>query len=300
MANLSGVVPAVVTPFTADGAFNERAFRDLLEYNIQAGVHGFWIGGGSGESVMLDDDENLRIATAAADQGAGRVTNIMHIGAPTTRRAVRMAERAAKAGVQALCCVPPFFYEVTDEAIIEHYRAVGAATDLPLMLYNLPQSTNVEITPALARRVRDAVPTLAGLKHSGPVVEHVREFADLDLACFIGNSYLMLPGLTIGACGCVDGPLAVVPELWVAIWNAWQAGDLAGATEAQRRATEVGQAMMEFGFIEALKAAITERLGIDCGDPRLPMLPLEPEQRAAMIAGMRKLGVMDEKQPAAS
>ncbi len=292
--------PQSSQPFTAAGAFNERTFRDLLEYNIQAGVHGFWIGGGSGESVMLDDDENLRIATAAADQGAGRVTNIMHIGAPTTRRAVTMAERAAKAGVQALCCVPPFFYEVTDEAIIEHYRAVGAATDLPLMLYNLPQSTNVEITPALARRIRDAVPTLAGLKHSGPVVEHVREFADLDLACFIGNSYLMLPGLTIGACGCVDGPLAVVPELWVAIWNAWQAGDLAGATEAQRRATEVGQAMMEFGFIEALKAAITERLGIDCGDPRLPMLPLEPEQRAAMIGRMRNLGVMDEEQRAAS
>ncbi|MBT6512112.1 MAG: dihydrodipicolinate synthase family protein, partial [Rhodospirillaceae bacterium] len=71
MTNLSGVVPAVVTPFTRDGAFNERAFRDMLEYNIQAGVHGFWIGGGSGESVMLDDEENLQIAKAAAEQGAG-------------------------------------------------------------------------------------------------------------------------------------------------------------------------------------------------------------------------------------
>ncbi|MBT6205502.1 MAG: dihydrodipicolinate synthase family protein [Alphaproteobacteria bacterium] len=300
MTNLSGVVPAVVTPFTRDGAFNERAFRDMLEYNIQAGVHGFWIGGGSGESVMLDDEENLQIAKAAAEQGAGRVTNIMHIGASTTRRAVAMAENAAKAGVQALCCVPPFFYEVTDEAIIEHYRAVGAATDLPLMLYNLPQSTNVEITPALARRIRDAVPTLAGLKHSGPVVEHIREFADLDLACFIGNSVLMLPGLTIGACGCVDGPLAVVPELWVDIWKAWQASDLAGATAAQQRATLVAQSMMEFGFIEALKAGITERLGIDCGNPRLPMLPLSADQRAEMIGRMRELSVMDVEQRAAS
>ena len=103
MAELKGVVPAVVTPFTAAGEFNERAFREVVEYNIQAGVHGFWIGGGTGESVLLDDEENFRIATAAAEQAAGRITNIMHIGAPTTRRAVKMAERAAGAGVDALC-----------------------------------------------------------------------------------------------------------------------------------------------------------------------------------------------------
>ena len=300
MTNLAGVVPAIITPFTADGDFNERAFRDVMEYNIQAGVHGFWIGGGTGEGVLLDDDENLQVATAAAEQADGRVTNIMHIGAPTTRRAAQMAECAAKAGVDALCCVPPFFYEADEEAIIEHYRVVGAATDLPLLLYNLPQSTNVEITPPLAQRIKDAVPTLAGLKHSGPIFEHLREFSDLDLACFIGNSYLMLPGLTIGACGCIDGPLNVVPELWVDIWRAYQAGDLAAATEAQRRATEVAQNILEFGFLGALKAALSERLGVDCGDPRPPQLALSPAQRAALAKRMRELGIVEDDRKAAS
>jgi dihydrodipicolinate synthase/N-acetylneuraminate lyase len=292
MADLLGVVPAVVTPFTAKGDFNEEAFREIIEHNIQAGVHGFWIGGGTGESVLLDDEENFRIATAAANQAAGRITNIMHIGAPTTRRAVKMAERAASAGVDALCCVPPFFYAAGDDEIIEHYRVVASATELPLLLYNLPESTGVNISPTLAAKIRDKVPQVAGLKHSGPTVEHVREFSNLGLACFIGNCYLMLPGLTIGAVGCVDGPLNVVPELWVAIWRAYQEDDLAGAMEAQRHATEVAQAILDFGFLGALKAAASECLQIDCGSPRAPQAALSAAQRSEMVERLRKLGVM--------
>lgn len=84
---------------------NEDALRKVIEFNIQAGVHGFWVAGGTGESVLLDDQENMRIAEIAADQNQGYINNIMHVGAATTR----LAEHAAKAGVEAICCVPPFF-----------------------------------------------------------------------------------------------------------------------------------------------------------------------------------------------
>ena len=146
MAEFKGIFPAIVTPMDSDGEFNEDAFRRVMEYNIQAGVHGFWVAGGTGESVLLSDDENMRIASVAADQNGGRVANIMHVGAPTTARAARLAEHAAEAGVEAICCVPPFFYERSDEAIVEHYRVVAAAADLPLFIYNLPQATGVEVT----------------------------------------------------------------------------------------------------------------------------------------------------------
>ena len=149
MPEFKGIFPAIITPMTRDGALNEAAFRQVMEFNIQAGVQGFWVAGGTGESVLLEDEENRRIAEIAADQSQGRIVNIMHVGAPTTLRAARLAEHAAKAGVEAICCVPPFFYRQSDDAVVEHYRVVAAAANLPFFVYNLPQSTNVEITPEL-------------------------------------------------------------------------------------------------------------------------------------------------------
>lgn len=291
MADFGGVYPAIITPMTADGMLNEAAFREVMEFNIQAGVHGFWVAGGTGESVLLDDEENMRIAEAAADQARGRARNIMHVGAPTTRRAARMAEHAARAGVDAICCVPPFFYRYSDEAIVEHYRTVAAAADLPLFVYNLPQSTGVEITPELMLKIKEAVPQLKGLKHSALTFANVRAFARMGLDCFIGNSMLMLPALTIGATGCIDGPPNIAPELWVEVWNAYRAGDLKRAEAAQDRASEVSLMCRKYGIHATAKAVLSERLGIDCGDPRLPGLPLTPQQRAEILRRASELGL---------
>ena len=140
----------------------EAAFREVMEFNIQAGIHGFWVAGGTGESVLLEDRENMRVAEMAADQSRGRIKNIMHVGAATSARSARLVEHAARTGVEAICCVPPFFYRQTDEAIMEHYRVVAAAADLPLFIYNLPQSTGVEITPELMLKIQERVPHYRG------------------------------------------------------------------------------------------------------------------------------------------
>ena len=291
MPEFSGVIPAIITPFTKGGDLNEPAFRKIMEFNIKSGVDGFWVAGGSGESIFLEDDENTRLAELAVDQAAGRVPIIMHIGAPTTRRSVKMAERATRAGVDAICSVPPFFYGPNDDTIVEHYKAIGAAANLPMFLYNLPHCTGVDFSPALVRRVRDEVPQIIGLKNSGMTFEHTRDFSDMGLICFTAYSNLMLPALTIGAVGCIDGPLCVAPELWVGIWRAYIAGDHSRAIEAQRRAAEVANTIFEFGFLGALKAAVSERLQINFGDPRPPQLPLSVDQRAAMSERLRALGL---------
>lgn len=289
MPEFKGVVPAIITPLTADGRLNEEAFRQVMEFNIQAGVHGFWVAGGTGESILLTDEENRRIAQIAADQNQGRINNIMHVGASTTVRAALLAEHAARVGVEAICCVPPFFYGQSDDAIVEHYRVVAAAADLPLFVYNLPQSTNVEITPALMRKIQDKVPQLAGLKHSAPYQPFVREFANMGLACFVGNCRLMLPAMTIGAVGCVDGPPNMVPERWVALWDAYQAGDLAAAQKAQEEASRVGDLVKPHRFHAIAKAVLSARLGIECGVPRPPMEPLSASEHSELMAALAKL-----------
>ena len=291
MTAYEGIFPAIATPMSSDGTLNETAFREVMEFNIQAGVGGFWVAGGNGESVLLSDEENMRIAEIASDQNRGRINNIMHVGAPTTERAVKLAEHAAKAGAEAICCVPPFFYRQTDEAIVEHYKAVAASADLPFYVYNLPQSTGVEITVELMQKIQDGVPQLEGLKHSSINFANVREWVKMDLKCFIGSSMLMVPALSIGAVGCIDGPPCAAPELWVAIWKSWQAGNINEAMNAQKKASSFTEIMREAGVHSGTKAVLTERLGIDCGSGRLPNPPLEGKRRENILQRVADLGI---------
>ena len=288
-----GLFPAIITPMTANGELNEDAYRKVVEFNIQAGVDGFWVAGGTGESVLLDDEENYRIAEIVVDQSQGRVKNIMHVGASTTARSAKMAEHAAKVGVEAICCVPPFFYRRSDEEIVEHYRIIASAADLPLFLYNLPSATGVEITLNLARKIQEKVPQLRGLKHSSSAFGNVRAFAKMGLSCLIGNCQLMLPALTLGASGCVDGPPNMVPEYFVEIWHAYQADDLKQAELAQDKASEVVQQIFTCGggFHALAKVVLGQRLEIDCGDPRQPASPLSSRQKDAVSRCLEALSL---------
>ena len=291
MTTFAGVYPALITPMTNDreGSLNEEALRAVIELNIRAGVHGFWVAGGSGESVYLTELENNRIAEIAADQNQGRINNIMHVGAANTAQAARQADHAARVGVEAICAVPPFFYGVGDEGIVEYYRAVGEAADLPLFAYNLPSATNVEITPELMQKIQDGVPQLRGLKHSSPATDQIRGFADMGLDCFTGNGHLLASAIHIGAVGVIDGPPGVMPEMWIKIWERIQAKDYSGAAEAQAEASRFHRHAVTH-FPGSMKALLGERVGIDCGDPRPPFLPLTKGEKSLLLREAKDQG----------
>ena len=278
MKPFEGVYTALITPMTRDFEVNEDVLAKLVERNIQAGINGFWVAGGSGESVLLDDEENGRIAKIVTAQAAGRAKIIMHVGAPTTKRAAAMAEVAAGAGVDAICCVPPFFYRQRDEAVVEHYRAVAGAAGLPFFAYNLPQATNCEITPSLMGKIQDRVPQLTGLKHSAVDFGHVRTFVNMGLDCFIGRAPWLLPALSMGAVGVVDGWPGIAPEFWVKTWRAYRDGDMARAQAAQDKGIALCKLFGIGPMHGVLKAANGLRWGLDCGTPRPPGMPLTPEQ----------------------
>ena len=290
MGEFRGIYPAIITPMRRDGEIDEAAFREVMEYNIRAGVHGFWVAGGTGESILLTEDENGRIAEAAADQNRGRVKNIMHVGAATTAQTIRQAERAARAGVEAICAVPPFFYNGSEDDVVEYYRAVGAATGLPLFIYNLPSATGVEITTDLADKIQERVPQLAGLKHSALNFGNIVHFVNMGLDCFTGSGMLMVSALSLGAAGTVDGPPCAAPEPWIEAWDAYHAGDVRAAEAAQSRASEMYPPLLAAGYLPAIKALVGERLGIDCGSPRPPASQVTPEILEVARAEARRLG----------
>lgn len=289
MSDFRGVYTALITPMTRDFELNEDILAKLVEANIQAGIDGFWVAGGGGESILLDDEENGRIARIVTEQAAGRAKIIMHVGAPTTKRAAAMAEVAAGAGVDAICCVPPFFYHQPDEAVVAHYRAVAGATGLPFFAYNLPQATNCEITPQLMAKIQDGVPQLTGLKHSAVDFGHVRAFVKMGLDCFIGRAPWMLPALSMGAVGCVDGWQSIAPEFWVETYKAFHDGDMARALAAQDKGIELCKLFGMGPMHGVLKAANGLRWGLDCGTPRPPGMPLTEAQDKAvrdLLAGL--------------
>lgn len=297
MSEFKGVVAATITPYTREGDFNEAVFRQVMESNIQAGVDGFWISGGTGESVLLTEDEVIRTAQISAELCKGRATSIVHVGALTTRSAVRMARGARDAGADAVACVPPFFYHPSDQAIIDHYRAVVDAAELPLFIYNQPRYTGVEFTAPLMEKVVKAVPQVAGIKHSAPDFNNIRRFADMGISVFTGSGSLFLSALAAGAIGVVDGPLTVAPELWIGVYQAYQQGDIPRAQEFQRKANKLIDLAARHGMQATCKALTSVRMGMDCGVPRLPIPALSDEEKRDLIAAAEAIGVLKEPQP---
>ena len=217
----------------------------------------------------------------------------MHVGTPTTARSAKLAEHAAKSGVEAICCVPPFFYRQSDDAIVEHYRVVASAADLPFFVYNLPQSTQVEITPDLMQKIKDKVPQLVGLKHSAPYIGPIRQFCKMGLCCMVGNSRLMLPALMMGASGCIDGPPGMVPEIFVDIWDSFQSGNFKQARESQEKGAQVAALVENTKMHAYYKTFISKRIGIDCGQPRPPFEGLTSSEKDELSKIMIQMKIKD-------
>ena len=290
-----GVFPANPTPVKSDGRINEKALEKIIQDNLAHGVDGFWIAGSTGEGPVMSEVQRETTARIAGETISGRGLSIMHVGAISSESAAKGAKAARKYGCDAICCVPPFFFRGGDQMTIDHYKRVADASDgLPFFVYNLPQLTQVEITPDLMEKIVDAVPNVVGLKHSAMNFGDIRLFADMGLKCFSGNGTLPLPALTMGAVGTVDAPLSLAPWHYAELYDAWQRGDIETAQRLQDGVLEIVNVVRMFGAPAAVtKLILTERLGIDCGRPIPPVTDLTDEQRLVVLAAARNAGLLE-------
>ena len=290
-----GVFPANPTPVKSDGRINEKALEKIIQDNLAHGVDGFWIAGSTGEGPVMSEVQRETTARIDGETISGRGLSIMHVGAISSESAAKGAKAARKYGCDAICCVPPFFFRGGDQMTIDHYKRVAAASDgLPFFVYNLPQLTQVEITPDLMEKIVDAVPNVVGLKHSAMNFGDIRLFADMGLKCFSGNGTLPLPALTMGAVGTVDAPLSLAPWHYAELYDAWERGDIETAQRLQDGVLEIVNVVRMFGAPAAVtKLILTERLGIDCGRPIPPVTDLTDEQRLVVLAAARNAGLLE-------
>jgi len=292
MFKITGMLPALLTPFDAEGNVNLTAMRDLIEWHIIQGVAGFYILGSTGEGLLLSEAERRTVAEAVVKQVKGRVPVIVHVGAITTRMACDLAAHAEQIGADAVSAIPPFYFNVGPEGVKQHYLRIGAASSLPFYIYNIPGTTGVNISTDMVRDMIKTMPTLRGMKYTAYDFYAMRKIIELEggkLNVVSGPDEMMIAAQAMGADGAIGTTHNILPRILVQAYNAFHAGDLATAQALQAKINWVVNIFLSFPSFSAVKE-IMRLIGFDLGCGRLPNLPLTDQQRGQIREMLEEVG----------
>ncbi|GAC1312967.1 MAG: dihydrodipicolinate synthase family protein [Chloroflexota bacterium] len=270
---LRGVFVPLLTPFDAAGEVDHPALQRLVDYLIAGGVHGLFVGGTTGEFPLLSTQERRRIAETVVSHSAGRRPVVIQSGTPSTRETIALSQHARGIGAAAVAVVAPYFFPLSDQDLVEHYATVCAALhDTPVLLYNIPQRTDNAVLPRVAAAVIRRCPNVIGIKDSSGNLSQTQEYCTLapDFQVAQGADGLLVAGLAMGIQATVSGNANVVPELAVAVFDAWWRGDYAAARAAQLRLNAARHALRDGGDLSLFKRVLARR-GIEVGDVRSPL-----------------------------
>ena len=291
---LKGVIVPLVTPYYDNGSQNLPALLALAERLAEAGVNGLMTGGTTGEGPLLSLDERRAQTELLTAHFAGRVPITVMAGAVTTRESIDLACHAARYGAAAVSVICPYYYGLSDEAIIEHFCAVAESVPpgFPVYLYNFPQRTANVITPAVSQAVAQRCPNVIGEKDSsgdlGKMVAKLRvRGGQFDLLC--GSDDLILPALTLGASGAVAGNANMFPDLFTGLYRAYQASDMPAALAFQRKIHALTSAMQS--NLALFKDVMNEQ-GLEMGGVRAPLQAASAESVRAALLALREAGIL--------
>ncbi|MCO5196716.1 MAG: dihydrodipicolinate synthase family protein [Anaerolineae bacterium] len=277
-AQLSGhVAPAMATPLTPDGfRLNANVIPQLVDFLIERGVGGLFVGGTTGEGILLSDAERRQLHALSVSAAARRVPVLLHVGTNDTQSAVALAQHAASIGADAIVAVTPTFYGVSDEALLTHFAAIaGAAPETPFFAYDIPQMAVNGISTALAQQMIADIPTFAGVKCSRTDMQAIRRLIDAvadSVLILAGNEPIMLGSLALGAHGAISGLATAIPEPFVALLAAFAAGNWEAARQQQRLINRLLAHMAAGPRIGNIKAILQAR-GVPVNRPMPPRSP---------------------------
>lgn len=275
---LAGIHSALITPFAADGSLALDTLEQLAEFELAQGVHGFYVGGSTGEAFLQSPDERARVLRTFAKAVRGRAKLIAHIGAIATDEAIGLARVAADAGYDAVSAIPPFYYDFSPADVLAHYHRLADATPLPLIVYNFPAKSARPLTTTDLLTLLQH-PRIIGVKHTSQNLYQLERLKAASPQSVVYNGFdeMMVGGLAMGADGGIGTTYNVMGKLFVQIYDAMRTGDLPQALALQRRANEVIDVLIDVGVFPGTKAML-KLLGVDCGTCRAPFAPLTAVQ----------------------
>jgi 4-hydroxy-tetrahydrodipicolinate synthase len=281
-SRLSGVLSALLTPFDADDRVDDATLRRVVDRNIDGGVHGVVACGSTGEFTTLSAAERRHVVETVIDQTAGRVPVVAQTGAQSTDEAIELSRHAERSGASVLMVVAPYYEPLTIDETTRYLRTVAESVSIPVMLYNLPSATGVNMTPELVGELARDVENIQYVKNTSPdlaqAAQLIHNHADV-VSTFVGWDSLLLAALVEGAAGVMVGTANVVAAELVSIHAAVSEGDLSRARAEWEQVYPLIDAIMAAPFSPAVKTALGAT-GFAIGNPRLPVLPLDGELAA--------------------
>ncbi len=268
-----GIICAMITPLDENQDINPKATRELIDYLINKGVYGLFILGTNGECHVLTDDEKVEFAKIVIEHTNNRVPVFVGTGGNSTREVINLSKRMEAIGASALSIITPYFVPPTQQELIEHYKSVAAEVNLPIMMYNMPGKTGINIEPESVRELAK-VKNIVGIKDSGGKLDNMKAYLEVtkgeDFGVFSGSDSLILDILKVGGHGAVAATANFLAGIDVAIYNNFIKGDIEAAQKAQDSIEELRR-ILKFGTIPSVIKQTVVFNGINVGPARLPV-----------------------------
>jgi N-acetylneuraminate lyase len=293
--NLSGIFPATVSTFDMDGKFDPSSMRRIVRHQIDAGVHGLYVCGGTGEGLLMNSKERQDLLETVLDETRGAVTVIAHVGAFQIPESIALAQHASGIGVDAISALPPsYFYKPDEISQINYYKSIAQVSEVPLLIYNIPQRTGIAMTESLYDELIQ-IDNVIGMKDSSGDIYTLGHLASKwkESVIFEGEDSLLLPSLIAGAIGGIGASYNLMPELYVQLWEAYQGNNIDKAAEIQARVNDIIRALL---ISPDLIGGIKQVLGwmdLECGPPRSPNRTLRSEEAAKLRKAFDNIGFFD-------
>lgn len=289
--NLRGVLTALSTPFNQDESIDVETLRRIVDHSIDAGVDGVVAAGSTGEVGALSSEERLLLIETVIKQANGRVPVIANTGATSTAEAIRLSQAAEKLGADVLMLITPYYEPLSLDETVTYIKDVARSVRIPVMLYNIPAVTGVNLDPATVRSLAEDVENIHYIKDSSAnweqALQLIHHHSDV-IGTFIGWDVYLYSALVEGAAGVMAGTANVVPNEIVAVSRRIAEGDPAGALELWKKVYPVIDALLSVPFIPAVKAGLAQQ-GIPAGSPRRPTAELNAEDRARVEQALAAL-----------
>jgi 4-hydroxy-tetrahydrodipicolinate synthase len=288
---LGEVLTAIVTPFDKDGGVDYERFRELARHCVENGSDGLVVAATTGESPTLTDDERLELFSAAVDAVGDRATVIGSTGTYSTAHSVHLTEQAHELGVDGFLVVTPYYNKPPPRGIVEHFRAIAAASDKPIIVYNIPQRVVINIEPETIVELAE-IPSVQAVKQATEELDQAKRIvSETDLDLYAGSDHLVRPFLEVGGVGGVCVYTQVVGQRVKEMIRLFREGDTDGARAVDEELKPVMEALNVAVNPIPVKAALN-MLGHDVGGLRLPLVDATDEEIVEIRSGLERAGVL--------